>query len=149
MVAGELIAVGEEAPDFTLLATSGELETLRDYRHHSNVCLFFYPREEPADACPPELGAARDARDAYIARDVERMGVHPGSLESQRRTAERHQLDFPLLVDADHEAARMYGALAPDGGRVLRTVYVIDKGGHVAFRARGCPPTEEILGAVK
>ena len=35
-------AVGQEAPDFTLPATTGEAVTLSQYRDHKNVVLAFY-----------------------------------------------------------------------------------------------------------
>ena len=139
-----LLNVDEEAPDFTLLGSDGDLVTLSDFRGHMNVCLFFYPEDASPD-CTRQLCAARDDRDAFIAADVERFGVNPGSLESHQRFAEHHDIDFPLLVDADRAVARMYGAYDPEADRVRRIVYVIDKEGDVAFRSRGYPSTREIL----
>ncbi|HEX7049804.1 MAG TPA: peroxiredoxin [Longimicrobiales bacterium] len=142
-----LLGIGAEAPDFTLVASDGTPVTLSEFRGRSNVCLFFYPQDETA-GCTRQLGAARDDRERFIAKDVERFGVNPGSLESHRRFVEKAGLDFPLLVDADLEVARSYGAARPGDRRVWRTVYLIDKAGEVAFAARGCPTTDEILGAL-
>ncbi len=36
------VQVGDEAPDFTLLAYSGDILTLSDYRGKKNVILVFY-----------------------------------------------------------------------------------------------------------
>ncbi len=38
----ERVQVGDEAPDFTLLAHSGDILTLSDYRRKKNVILVFY-----------------------------------------------------------------------------------------------------------
>ncbi len=38
----ERVQVGDEAPDFSLLAYSGDILTLSDYRRKRNVILVFY-----------------------------------------------------------------------------------------------------------
>jgi hypothetical protein len=38
----ERVQVGDEAPDFSLLAYSGDILTLSDYRREKNVILVFY-----------------------------------------------------------------------------------------------------------
>ncbi len=144
----ELLEVGSDAPDFTLTSAYGEPFTLSELRDRMNACLFFYPpHETPTNG--EQLSSARDDRDRFIGADVERIGLNPGSLEENQRFAQLHELDFPLLVDADLEVARRYHAAPPDESRVLRTVYVVDKQGKIAYASRGVPKTDEILRALE
>jgi peroxiredoxin Q/BCP len=142
-----LLEVGADAPDFTLVSSYGDPVTLSSFRGRMNVCLFFYPEDE-TPGCIRQLCAARDDRGRFVDADVERLGINPGSLASHQAFAQKHELDFPLLVDADLEVARMYGAAGPGEDRVRRTVYLIDKAGKVALARRGAPTTDEILGAL-
>jgi peroxiredoxin Q/BCP len=143
----KLLEVGSNAPDFTLISSYSDPVTLSSFRGRMNVCLIFYP-EDGTPGCTRQLCVLRDDRERFIGADVERFGVNPGSLKSHQQFAQQHEIDFPLLVDADLEVAHAYGAAAPDEHRVRRTVYVIDKRGKVAFAARGYPETDEILEAL-
>ncbi|HEX7118964.1 MAG TPA: redoxin domain-containing protein [Longimicrobiales bacterium] len=142
-----LLEVGTDAPDFTLISAYGEPFTLSELRGRMNACLFFYPEHETPQNSR-QLAAARDDRERFIGADIERIGLNPGSLEENQRLAQLHELDFPLLVDADLEVARKYGAAPPDRHHVERIVYVVDKEGKIAFARRGTPTTEEILEAL-
>lgn len=142
-----LLPVGNDAPNFTLEATDGSIITLSDYRGHMNVCLFFYPEDE-SPGCTRQLCAARDDRDKFVGADIERFGINPGSLESHQRFAQKNELDFPLLVDPDRHISRRYKCLDDRRDEVVRTVYLIDKNGDIAFRARGYPTTDELLEAL-
>lgn len=139
-----LLDVGSDAPDFTLSSSYGDPVTLSSYRDRMNVCLIFYP-EDGTPGCTRQLCVIRDDADEFIAEDVERFGLNPGSLKSHQDFAQRHEIDFPLLVDPDRQVAREYRAVDLDDSRVLRTVYLVDKRGKVAFAARGYPETAEIL----
>lgn len=142
------LEVGDDAPDFTLSSSLGAPVSLSEYRGKMNVCLYFYPADN-TPGCTRQLSAARDDAARYIEADVARLGINPGSLESHQRFVERHDFDFPLLVDADLQVARAYGAVRPDTDRVQRTVYLIDKDGNVAFVERGSPSTDTILQSIE
>lgn len=144
----KLLEVGSDAPDFTLSSSYGDPVTLSSYRDRMNVCLVFYP-EDGTPGCTRQLCALRDDAEEFVEADVERFGVNPGSLKSHQEFAQQHEIDFPLLVDTDLQVARDYNAVDLEEPRVLRTVYVVDKRGKVAFAARGYPETSEILEAVR
>lgn len=143
-----LLDVGSDAPDFTLSSSYGDPVTLSSFRDQMNVCLIFYP-EDGTPGCTRQLCVIRDDAEEFVGADVERFGVNPGSLKSHQEFAQLHEIDFPLLVDTDLQVAREYRAVDPEGPRVLRTVYVVDKRGKIAFAARGYPETTEILEAVR
>jgi peroxiredoxin Q/BCP len=142
-----LLDVGSDAPDFTLSSSYGDPVTLSNYRDRMNVCLVFYP-DDGTPGCTRQLCVIRDDAEEFIGADVERFGVNPGSLKSHQAFAQQHEIDFPLLVDADLQVAREYHAVDLNEPRVLRTVYLVDKRGKVAFAARGYPETAEILEAL-
>ncbi len=143
----ELLAVGEDAPDFTLMSAYGDPFTLSELRERMNACLFFYPEHATPEG-ERQLAAARDDHERFVGADVERLGVNPGSLEENQRFAQLHRLDFPLLLDTDLEVARRYRVAPPDERRVERAVYVIDREGTIVFARRGTARTDEILEAL-
>lgn len=143
-----LLEVGSDAPDFTLMSSFGDPVTLSSYRDQMNVCLIFYP-EDGTPGCTRQLCVIRDDAAEFVGADVERLGVNPGSLKSHQEFAQSNEIDFPLLVDTDLQVAREYQAVDPVERRVLRTVYLVDKRGKIAFAARGYPETAEILEAVR
>src|SRR5690606_10664218 len=144
----ELLEVGTDAPDFTLASSLGDPFTLSELRGRKNVCLIFYAQDGEGEYVR-RLGEVVSDRDRFIAADVERVGINPGSLASQRRFAESQGMDIPLLVDADLAVARLYGAAEPGGDRVLPAVYLVDRGGKIVFAARGHPKADRVLGALE
>lgn len=69
-------------------------------------------------------------------------GVNPGSAESHKKFIDKNNLQFPLLVDAGQQVARLYNA---HGLFIKRTVYLIDPEGIIRFGQRGMPSPLEIL----
>ena len=62
--------------------------------------------------------------------DLERLklpvlGVSPQSQDSHQRFAQKYDLPFPLLVDADKRVIRDYGVDGPMGFGVRRVTYLI------------------------
>lgn len=67
------------------------------------------------------------------------LGISPQGAESHKRFAAKHDLNFPLLVDADTQVARAYGAYKDTGDefegiplRIKRSTFVIDENGKLA-----------------
>lgn len=81
-------------------------------------------------------------------RQIEPVGVNPGSAESHEEFRKELDLPFPLLVDADLEVARAYGALKDDGSGNARSVVVVGKDGTVVFSEPGAPASARIVNAV-
>ena len=63
--------------------------------------------------------------------------MSPDTIESHRKFASKHGLDFPLLADPDHEAQEAYGVRKPKTmyGRsfvgVERSTFLIDASGTI------------------
>ena len=73
------------------------------------------------------------------------FGVNPASVASHASYAKKLGFNFPLLSDPDRAIARAYRALKDDGQGIIRTVYVVNRDGTIAFAQRGAPPVDEIV----
>ena len=139
----EPLAVGVEAPEFSLPDQDGRTVTLRELRGQ-NVVLIFYPGDE-TPVCRKQLCEFRDHWAEAQARNTLVFGVNPQSARSHAAFHERHRFPFPLLVDEGRRVAALYHA---KGLVVKRTVYVVRPDGIIRYAKRGKPSAEEVLGAV-
>lgn len=142
----EMLAVGEQAPDFTALDEDGNTVRLADFRNNRNVVLVFYPGND-TPGCNKQLCSIRDDWSAFVDSDTQVFGVNPAAAESHRSFSDKFSFPFPLIADTDGAVVRAYGCRGL-GGITTRTVYVIDKEGTIVFAQRGMPSTQEILAAV-
>ncbi|MGA2596889.1 MAG: peroxiredoxin [Bryobacteraceae bacterium] len=138
------LAVGSEAPDFTLYTQNGEAVVLSALRG-KNVVLVFYPGDDTM-ICRQQLCEFRDSWSQAEAANTVVFGVNPQSASSHGRFRDKFKLPFPLLVDDDQKVAALYNA---SGLFVKRTVYLIGPDGVIRFARRGKPAPEEVLAAAK
>ena len=129
---------GDRAPAFSLPAyPGGKKVTLSQYKGKSHVVLYFYPRDN-TPGCTQEACDFRDQWGAFDAARTVVLGVSTDSLASHEKFATKFELPFPLLVDADHAVAEMYGVWVEKNmyGRksmgLQRATFLIDKQGKVA-----------------
>ena len=139
------LGVGEEAPDFTLKDETGKPMTLSKWRKIKNVVLIFYPGDDTG-VCTKQLCEFRDNWSAVTQRDTMVYGVNPQSAEKHTRFSAKYRYPFPLLVDKDQLAGRLYHA---SGLVVRRTVYLIGKSGRIRYGRRGKPDPAEVLAAAE
>ena len=131
----DLLAVGSQAPDFTLPASDGRLVTLSALREHMHVVLIFYVGDNTPD-CNRQLSSLRDDLSELEGLGCTVVGINPAGAEEHARYGAQLGLNFPLLSDVDGQVALRYGAFNPDRS-VQRTVYVVDRQGLIRFAARG------------
>jgi len=134
---GRSSAVGKPAPDFTL-PDAFERPTSLTRQRGKWLVLYFYPGDDtPGCTCQAtEFTALLKKFDALNAKVI---GVSPDSPATHQYFMRKYGLNFPLLSDPSHDVMRDYGAwlevkegpAAP--GRVLRSTYLIDPGGKVAW----------------
>jgi thioredoxin-dependent peroxiredoxin len=130
-----MVEVGQEAPDFTLPDQMGVVTSLSELRG-SPVVLYFYPKDD-TPGCTKEACGFRDDFSGYQARGSTILGVSPDSSTSHARFAQKFNLPFTLLADAEHKVCEAYGVWKEKNmyGRksmgVERTTFVIDAKGVV------------------
>src|SRR5687768_17637273 len=148
--------IGDRAPAFKLPASNGETIDLADYRG-KKVVLYFYPRAD-TPGCTKEACGFRDAIASYRKLDVPVFGVSPDPVADVNRFAEKFQLNFPLLADADHAVSEKYGVWGERSlyGKkymgVARTTFIIGPDGKIARVFERVKPEghdQEVLGALK
>lgn len=131
-----MVAVGQQAPDFTLPASSGKTISLHDYRG-KNVVLYFYPKDM-TPGCTTEACDFRDYHPEFAKLDTVVLGISPDDVKSHDKFTAKHELPFPLLADVDHQVAEAYGVwvLKKMYGReymgIERSTFLIGKDGVVA-----------------
>jgi len=146
---------GEIAPDFTLPDQDGNEVTLSALRGRS-VVLYFYPRAD-TPGCMTQACGVRDHRADYEAAGAVVLGVSPDSVQAIRRFADRYDLGFTLLADANHAVAERYGVWVEKSlyGKkswgVQRATFIVDRNGAIArVFGKVSPAThdEMVLGAL-
>ena len=127
--------IGTKAPTFKLPASNGETIDLRDYKG-KKVVLYFYPRAD-TPGCTKEACGFRDAIASYKKLGVPVFGISPDPVEDVKKFAEKFNLNFPLLADADHAVTEKFGAWQEKsmyGKKYMgaaRMTFVIDENGKI------------------
>ncbi|HKB52194.1 MAG TPA: thioredoxin-dependent thiol peroxidase [Solirubrobacterales bacterium] len=131
-----MLEAGQTAPDFTLPDQDGGELTLSSLRGQT-VVLYFYPRAD-TPGCTTQACGVRDRGADYATAGARVIGVSPDEVGAVKKFAEKFDLDFTLLADADHAVADAYGAWVEKsmyGKRymgVQRATFLIDPDGKVA-----------------
>ncbi len=102
------IQEGRPAPPFALPGPGGETVNLEDFRGR-DVILYFYPKDD-TPGCTKEACGFRDLWKDLRRAGVVVLGVSPDDGASHRRFAEKYDLPFTLLSDADRKVMAAYGA---------------------------------------
>src|SRR5439155_4151179 len=97
------IAIGEQAPDFTLEGTDGPF-TLSEHRGEI-VALLFYPGDETM-VCTKQFCSYRDTGLEGLGATV--VGISAQDLASHQKFIDHHGLTVPLPADVDKKAAKAY-----------------------------------------
>ena len=102
-----LVEEGKKAPAFSLKDQDGKTHRLADYAGRP-VVLYFYPKDD-TPGCTKESCAFRDNLPAFKKSKAAIFGVSILDEASKKRFADKFDLTFPLLADADHAVAEKYG----------------------------------------
>ena len=89
-----MVAVGTEAPNFTLPDQDGNEVTLSDLRG-APVVLYFFPKAD-TPGCTTQACGIRDRRADYEKAGARVVGVSPDTVTAQKKFAEKFNLDFTL-----------------------------------------------------
>lgn len=123
---------GDEAPDFSLNDGEGNTVSLDDFSDKKLV-LYFYPKDD-TPGCTKEACGFRDSMERVASAGAAVVGVSPDDAASHGKFSEKYDLNFPLLVDAGHKVADLYGAwgkkqfMGKEYDGIIRSTFVIVDG---------------------
>ncbi|GIW05271.1 MAG: hypothetical protein KatS3mg060_0076 [Dehalococcoidia bacterium] len=124
------IQPGDQAPDFRLPSTAGEITGSEIWRDAKLVLAFY--TEDGTPACQAQVQAL--AEDLPMLEDLGArvIAISADPLDSHTRFAERlGGAPYPLASDPHLEVAHAYGVADDELKRSRRAVFVIDRGGTV------------------
>jgi peroxiredoxin Q/BCP len=125
------LAIGDPAPDFSLVDEKGMPVSLKDFIGKKIVVLYFYPKDF-TPGCTTEACSFRDDYKLYEDKGAVVIGVSLDSVESHSKFSEKYELPFPILSDKSKEIAKAYGVLGIGGLAAKRATFMIDKNGKIA-----------------
>jgi peroxiredoxin len=137
-----MIAVGEQAPDFTLRNQDGEKVSLTDYRGR-RVMLVFYPGDF-SPVCGDQLSIYQEVKPEIEEKGVELVGISVDGFFAHKAFQEKLGFDTTLLSDFEPkgEVARAYDSYVEKFGFANRTLILIDEDGVVAWTYESPNPGE-------
>ena len=135
------LAIGDEAPDFTLNDQTRTPVTLSDLRGQKHVLIIFYPMAF-SGVCTGELWSLRDSIESFRSDEVETFAISVDSSAATAAFAAKEGYDFPLLSDFwPHGAvADRYGVFDAQIGLAMRGTFLVDKQGIVRFAETNAIP---------
>ncbi|WP_417243269.1 thioredoxin-dependent thiol peroxidase [Celeribacter sp.] len=131
-----MLETGQTAPDFTLPRDGGDRVTLSDLRGQK-VVLYFYPKDN-TPGCTTEALDFTALKDEFAAAGTLVFGISKDSVKKHDNFCAKHNLDIPLLSDAEGTVCEDYGVWAEKQmyGKsfwgIVRTTYLIDGDGKIA-----------------
>jgi len=131
------LRVGDQAPDFLLPAATKDTIDMGGIHlsaavGKANIILAFYPADW-SGGCTKEMCTMRDNFRALSELHATVFGISGDYVYSHREWAKHLDLQFPLLSDHNHEVAKAYQSFNSATGHNMRTVYVVDRKGRIAY----------------
>jgi peroxiredoxin len=130
------IAIGQNAPDFTLFTSDKKELTLSSLKG-KNVVLLFFPQAFTG-TCTEELCHMRDNLSVYDSLNAEIIGISVDSVFTLGKWKDDEKFGFTLCSDFNKEVSRLYGVIYENWifgmkGVSMRAVVVIDAEGTVRY----------------
>jgi peroxiredoxin Q/BCP len=147
------LAVGDQAPDFTLTDDSGKQVSLSDFRGRS-VVVYFYPAAG-TPGCTKQACDFRDNLAELNDAGFDVLGVSPDKPEKLARFRAAEGLTFPLLSDPERTVLREWGAFGEkqNYGRtiqgVIRSTFVVTPEGTIGHALYNVKATGHVARLLK
>jgi len=125
-----MLTSGTKAPEFELADQEGRRHTLKSLLAEGPLILYFYPADF-TPGCTKEACSFRDLHQELLKAKLRIVGVSPQDVDSHRRFADKHDLNFPLLADPDKVVVKAYDLDGPLGFGVRRGTYLIGRDGRI------------------
>ncbi|TIC87478.1 thioredoxin-dependent thiol peroxidase [Nocardioides sp. GY 10113] len=136
MSAENRLAIGDQAPDFTLPDDRGNEVSLAEARRDGKVIVYFYPAAM-TPGCTKQACDFTDSLDALQAAGYRVLGISKDTPAKLAKFRERDGLTFPLLSDPELTVHRAFGAYGEKKlyGKVvegvIRSTFVVDADGAI------------------
>lgn len=135
------LAVGDQAPDFTLFNAVGKPVTLSELLIDGPVVLSFY-RGEWCPFCNIQLRHLQQALPRFREFGATLVAISPQSPDHSLSLTEKYELEFPVLADLDQAVIRAYRlqfTLSGDLEDLQVNVFQNDPGTQNANGSRSLP----------
>jgi thioredoxin-dependent peroxiredoxin len=136
---------GDAAPNVTLVLTDGSKVELKSLVG-KQVLVYFYPKDD-TPGCTIEAQGIRDAKADLEAAGVSAFGVSTQDATSHAAFIEKHQLNFPLVVDDKGEIARAFN-VPVKGEYAARQSFLIGKDGRIKKVWRQVTPADHAANVI-
>ena len=129
------LAVGDKAPEFTLLDQDGEKVSLKEFRGQK-VLVYFYPKAS-TPGCTTQACALSESEDELAKANIKVLGISADPVKKLKNFQEKKDLNITLLSNEDRSVIEAYGSWGPkkfmgkefDG--ILRQSFLIDPKGKI------------------
>jgi peroxiredoxin Q/BCP len=131
-----MLAVGDQAPAFTLPDQDGKSVSLKSLLSSGALVLYFYPKDD-TPGCTKEACSFRDDFSVFKKAGAQIVGVSADGVAAHTKFRAKYDLPFRLLADEDKMVVQSYGVWKDKVlyGRkfkgIERTTFVIDQKGLV------------------
>lgn len=127
------VEVGSQIPQFELKDQDGNLFKVSSLIGKKNMVIYFYPKDD-TPGCTKEACYFQDMYEVFKQANAEIIGISGQSVESHKKFAEKHRLDFRLLADDGNKLRKKFGVPTSFFGLLPgRVTYVVDKSGKVIY----------------
>lgn len=128
-----MLAIGTEAPGFSLLSTPNQKVSLSEFRG-KKVILAFYPADW-SPVCSDQMALYNEMLKYFQKHNAVLMGVSVDGIWCHVSFSQDRNLHFPLLSDFEPKGAvsRLYESYDTHTGEAKRTLYIIDEEGKIAW----------------
>jgi peroxiredoxin len=134
----EVLGIGDEAPDFTLVDLNGEEHRLSDYKGQGVFLNFWGTWCKP---CAKEMPAMDRQYEIYKEQGVQVLAVNIAQSDFEvQRFASQYGLDFPIVIDKTKSVMEAYNI------KPLPTTLLINPDGKIEQIIRGEMTEQDIAG---
>jgi peroxiredoxin len=134
----EVLGIGDQAPDFTLVDLNGEEHRLSDYKGQGVFLNFWGTWCKP---CAKEMPAMDRQYETYKEQGVQILAVNIAQSDFEvQRFASQYGLDFPIVIDKTKSVMEAYN-IDP-----LPTTLLINPEGEIEQIVRGEMTEQDIAG---
>ena len=134
----EVLGIGDQAPDFTLVDLNGEEHRLSDYKGQGVFLNFWGTWCKP---CAKEMPAMDRQYEIYKEQGVQVLAVNIAQSDFEvQRFASQYGLDFPIVIDKTKSVMEAYNI------NPLPTTLLINPDGKIEQIIRGEMTEQDIAG---